>query len=100
MATSTQMLEVHLARRTEKLLDLLDGGFYKAIAEGGGILYGMSVKWKDEECLITIRAVVEECPMVCFVGAVSFPECLLKASKLGEQGKLHWRDDRYAKKET
>lgn len=72
-----------------------DGGLQKAVEHNGGELLGLSVKFGQADCLVTLRAVFPGGRMVAFVGGDSLMSCLVKVHRDGFDGKLKWRTDKY-----
>jgi hypothetical protein len=97
----TRQLELHAevrsAKRHKKLIMVLEYGLAGAVGHSGGILTGFSVKISEWECLMTIRAVRGDVPMVAFIGSDDLINCILKAERDAMSDKLKWREDRYAK---
>lgn len=90
------MSEQRTAKKHKKLIVVMEYGLEGAVGHSGGILTGFSVKLNEWECLMTVRAVRGETPMVAFVGSDSLVNCMLKAERDAASDKLVWREDRYA----
>jgi hypothetical protein len=84
-------------RRLERIGRIAEGGLVERVARAGGELQGLSVKYKDYECLVTLRATMPAGPMVAFIGAETLGGCLLKAYSHAGSDELRWRVDQYAK---
>lgn len=84
-------------RRDRRVGRIASGGLEDAVERSGGHLVGMSVKFNNHDCLLTLRAVMPAGRMVAFVGAETLAGGLLKAYSDGNNDKLRWRKDRYAK---
>lgn len=87
-----------MVKRHKALIKALEFDLSGSIAHHGGVLTGFSVKLEEWECLITLRAVVENVPSIAFVGSDDIINCILKAVREARRGKLQWREDRYATK--
>lgn len=68
-----------------------------SVAHGGGILTGLSVKYGDSDCLLTLRAKFGSNSMVCFVGCPDLGSCFRKAVVEAYQDELRWREDEWAR---
>lgn len=89
--------EQRTSKRHDQLIRVLEFGLEGAIGHSGGVLTGFSVKISEWECLMTVRAVRGDVPVVAFIGSDNLINCLLKAERDASADKLKWREDRYAK---
>lgn len=91
--------EIHQDNISREVLAAVEFELVGSIAHAGGVLRGLSVKFGDSECLMTLRAVLAGKPQVSFVGAPDLPSCFRKAVVDAYHDELRWREDVYARKE-
>lgn len=82
-------------KRDNAVLLALEGGLAADVGHAGGELEGFSVRLNGGDCLITIRANVAGRRQICFVGAETLVDALLKSCREARQDKLKWRPDKY-----
>lgn len=98
MPNQLEMFQAEKARRREDaLIRAMEYELNDSIGQSGVELLGFSVRLKDSECLLTIRGNNGDGCQVSFVGAVDMIECVLKAVRDANSGRLIWREDKYNK---
>jgi hypothetical protein len=70
-----------------------------AVAHSGGVLSGLSIKFSEMDCLMTLRAVLPRGKMVAFVGAATLADCFRRAVNDAYRDNLRWRDDQFGNSE-
>lgn len=71
-----------------------------SVAHSGGVLRGLSVKFGEVDCLLTLRADLPAGKMVAFVGAATLGDCFRRAVNDAYRDNLRWREDRFGRKEV
>lgn len=66
-----------------------------SVAHSGGVLLGLSVRFSDVDCLLTLKANLPAGRMVCFVGGATLADCFRRAVNEAYQDKLRWKADRW-----
>lgn len=66
-----------------------------AVGHSGGVLNGLSVKFSEVDCLMTLRATLPKGRMVSFVGAATLADCFRRAVNDAYRDNLRWREDKY-----
>jgi len=79
----------------KELLSAINYGLEEAVGHAGGVLSGLSVKFGETDCLMTVKAKIGDNPMVAFVGAPSLRDCFRKAEQLAWCDELRWRADKF-----
>lgn len=92
-----QASEERSLKRDKVVLYACNGGMLDSIRRDGGILEGLSFKFGEYDCLLTLRADFPAGRRVAFVGGDDLAYCIRKAFKASSAGKLHWRVDKYRK---
>lgn len=87
--------EATRSKRRRKLELALEYELDNAIQSRRGVLTGFSVKITPGYTLLTLRAIINDIPSVCFVGADSAMNCIIKASTKAKRDKLRWQPDSY-----
>lgn len=91
--------EVRATAKRDALVRALDFGIVGALEAQGIDLLSFSVRPDPFSCLITIRAVVDAKQCVAFVGSDTIINALLKLDLEATHARLHWGQDKYAKKQ-
>lgn len=92
------MEEVRLQKqqaRDKSLVAAVEYELAGAIAHAGGDLTGLSVKFGELDCLLTLRAKITANNCVAFVGAPTLSDCFRKAVVDAFHDKLKWRKDKW-----
>jgi hypothetical protein len=92
-----QAMEEKSKRRHGAILLAVEGGLSRSLSESTIILEGFSATFRNGDCLITLRGIVNGDRQVCFVGADDLGSALVKASREARGGLLKWRPDKYGK---
>jgi len=71
-----------------------------SVAHAGGVLSGISVRFGESDCLMTLRASFGSKSMVSFVGCPDLGSCFRKAVNEAYSDDLQWREDRWAKNDS
>ena len=66
-----------------------------SISHSGGVLSGISVKFSEVDCLMTLRARLPAGRRVAFVGAATLADCFRRAVNDAYRDNLRWKEDRY-----
>lgn len=82
-------------RRRLELVKALEYGLADAIQSQGGVLLGLSIKYGEFDCLLTIRADFEGKRFISYTGSDSMINCFLKAYAEADRVASHWCVDKY-----
>lgn len=97
----SRQLEIQTEERarvkSEKLVKVLDFALVGALENQGIELLGFAFKYDAYNSLMTIKAVVGGVQSVAFVGSDTLINCILKSESEAANGRLKWREDKYAK---
>lgn len=97
MALSMDEIRTKKQREIDKsLVAAVEFELAGAIAHAGGELTGISVKFGELDCLMTLRAVVTSNKCIAFVGAPTLSDCFRKAVTDAYHDRLKWREDKWA----
>ena len=88
------------AERRKALVRALEFGLVDALNDHSILLLGFSFKYDLFNCLMTIKAVVENVTSVAFIGSDTVINCIVKADREAHQGRLYWRPDKYHQSEV
>jgi len=88
--------ENHQTQVALELLDAVNFDLNDAVERSGALLVGLSVKFGEVDCLMTLRGVLSGKRMICFVGAPDLSSCFRKAVSAGYSDGLAWKEDRFA----
>lgn len=66
-----------------------------SLRASGALMTGFSVRYEEYETLITLRAILDGTPSICFIGAETIKGAILKCVREAKQGKLKWRPDKF-----
>lgn len=80
------------------LVDAVDFELAGSIAHAGGVLAGLSVKFSEVDCLLTLRADLPAGRRIAFVGGATLADCFRRAVTEAYQDKLSWGVGKYEKK--
>lgn len=96
MAETSEALRTKKERQADaELLTSVNYGLEEAITHSGGIVSGISIKFGEQDYLMTLRATIGSNKMVSFVGAPTLRDCFRKASHLAWCDELRWRADKF-----
>ena len=85
-----------LQRKFDKqLVDAVEFALVGAVAHAGGVLLGLSIRFSDVDCLMTIRADLPAGRRVAFVGAATLADCFRRAVNEAYRDKLNWGVGKY-----
>lgn len=62
-----------------------------SIGHAGGVLVGLSVKYSDIDCLMTLRADLPAGRRIAYVGGATLADCFRRAVNEAYQDKLNWK---------
>lgn len=82
------------------LVDAVEFELAGAIGHAGGVLVGLSVKYSEVDCLLTLRADLPAGRRIAFVGGATLADCFRRAVNEAYQDKLTWQVGKYEKKEV
>lgn len=68
-----------------------------SLSAAGADLSGFSAKIDQFQCLITLRAFVDDCNQVSFVSSDTLPDALRKCVRMAHMDQLKWTVDKWAK---
>lgn len=97
----TRLLDVKLEERQaikdSQLVRACEFELVGSLSAAGCTLTGFSVKLDQFQCLITLRALVDDLQQVAFVSADTLPDCLRKCPQMAQTDRLKWSPDKWAK---
>ncbi len=93
----TQRKELQ-AEHDKQLVAAVEFELAGAIAHSGGVLVGLSVRYSDVDCLMTLRADLPAGRRIAFVGGASLADCFRRAVNEAYRDKLSWKVGQYEKK--
>lgn len=82
-------------KRRDALYKALSFDIVGALDYHGAVLRGLSIKYDENNVLLTVRADRGGHASVCFIGSDSIVNCILKLASEASHNNLHWKDDRY-----
>lgn len=87
-----------LTRKFDKeLVAAVEFELVGSIAHAGGVLMGISVRFGEADCLLTLRADLPAGRRVAFVGAATLADCFRRAVNEAYRDKLKWKVGQYEK---
>lgn len=95
MARLDVLMQQRAEREREATLLAVYGGLEKGVARAGGELVGISVKFGEMDCLLTLRAQFPAGLMIGFVGGEDFSGVLRRAASESVRDGIKWRSDKY-----
>ena len=95
-----QDAEARWRKLTEKAGKALNGGLEGALSRAGYEFRGITIKWDGYEALAVIKVDAAGGSLVAFVGSSTMASVVEKAHREAVQGKLRFRPDQWAKKES
>lgn len=87
--------EVRETKRRDELVKALEFGIVGGLEHVGIDLVGLSIRYDTFNCLLTLKAEINDKRYVSFVGSDTMINCILKAYGDSACGALKWREDRY-----
>jgi hypothetical protein len=84
-------------RSRQALVRAIEYELDDSLRAAGALMTGFSVRYEEYETLITLRAIVEGSPQICFVGAETMKGAILKCVREAKAGKLRWRSDKFTR---
>lgn len=87
--------EVRESARRLELVKALEYGIVGALEAQGITMVGFAIKYDDFNCLLTLKADIDDIRSIAFVGSDSIVNCILKSYQEARNGGLRWRPDRY-----
>lgn len=66
-----------------------------AIGHAGGVLVGISVRFGEADCLMTLRADLPAGRRIAFIGAATLSDCFRRAVNEAYRDKLNWKVGQY-----
>lgn len=95
----TRQLEIKKeARETARRLELvkaLEFGIVGALESQGITMVGFAIKYDDFNCLLILKADIDDIRSIAFIGSDSIVNCILKTYQVARNGGLRWRPDQY-----
>lgn len=95
----SRQLEARREQQRERLDKLtivaVEFGLVESVSRSGATLLGLSVNFRPEDCLITVRAELAGKKQISFVGAEDFGAALRKVVREANSDGLSWREDKY-----
>lgn len=96
MSSKNDVRRQQLREKFDKaLVDAVEFELEGSIAHAGGQLTGISVRFGESDCLVTLKADLPAGAMVAFVGAATLSDCFRKAVNDAYQDKLRWKEDQW-----
>lgn len=95
MTRLDKIMEQRLENERQGALLAVYGGLESGVAHAGGILVGMSVRFSEGDCLITLKADFPAGRMVGFVGGENFADTLRRAAGDAVRDNVKWREDKW-----
>lgn len=92
--------EIRELKRRDRLVKGLEFSLAGAIQFQGGVLRGLSIRYGDFDCLLTLKADFEGAWKVSNVSSDTMMNVLLKTISDAEKGRLSWRADKYQPSDT
>ena len=95
--------ELRLKRQVDvdkSLVEAIEFELIGSIAHSGGVLTGISVKFGEVDCLMTLRAKITANQCIAFVGAPTLSDCFRKAVTDAYHDRLKWRKDKFFRREV
>lgn len=87
--------EEKIASRQAALVRAVEFELIGSLSHGGAALNGFSVKLRGYDCLLVLRAHVDDMNQVAFVSADDLGGCLIKAVRMALNDGLRWKEDAY-----
>lgn len=95
----SRQLELKREQRTtakhNALVKALEFGLVGALESQGIELLGLAIKYDPFNCLLTLKAIIDDDQVVAFVGSDTIVNCILKADSEARRNSLAWRPDKY-----
>lgn len=91
-----QVQEDRRVRRDKAVLRALDFELVGTFDAQGITLTGLSARWNEYDCLVTLKGVVDGEKQVAFVGSDCLTNCLVKVVTDARNDRVRWRQDKYA----
>lgn len=98
MGTLTEQRKELQEKFDKALVAAVEFELVGSVAHAGGVLTGLSVKYSEIDCLVTLRADLPAGRMVSHVGGQTLSDCFRRAVNEAYQDKLRWKEDQYDKK--
>lgn len=83
------------ATRRDALVRALEFGIVGALQTHGIQLRGITIKYGDFDCLLTVKVTMNDVWMVAFVSSDSMMNCLLRLDAIAARQELKWSKDKY-----
>lgn len=90
-----QTIEERAARERAALLRNIYGGLEAAVEHVGGELTGISVTYRGDSVLMTVRAQFPAGKRVCFVGSDDLGATFAKCGREVQSGRARWKEDKW-----
>ena len=90
-----QVIEERAAKEEAALLRNIYGGLRDSVRHVGAEMQGISVSYRGEGVLLTVRADFPAGRMVCFVGADDLGAAFAKSGREVKSGRARWREDKW-----
>lgn len=87
--------ELRESRKRDALVRALEFGLVGALEMQGIELLGFALRYEEFNCLLTLKANVDDLRSVAFVGSDTIINVLLKADNMASNQALKWRVDKY-----
>lgn len=84
-----------VAKFDKALVDAVEFELAGSIGHAGGVLVGLSVKYSDVDCLLTLRADLPAGRRIAFVGGATLADCFRRAVNEAYRDKLSWQVGKY-----
>lgn len=95
MARKSPVFEYDTDDERAALSRVCGGQLQHSVGRSGGVLTGLSVKFREYEVLLTVRADLPAGGQVCFVSADRLGSALRKLDKMAREDALRWREDKW-----
>lgn len=93
--------QLDLARETKErerrdtLVKAIEYGLVGALQSQGMTFRGFSIRYRDFDCFMVVKAEIDERWLVAYVATDSIMNCLLKSYQEARSETLHWARDKY-----
>lgn len=89
--------EQRTATKHKALIKALEYELVGVLGNAGATLTGFSVKIDEWQCLLTLRAILNDQNVYAHVGGDTVISCILKAVRAAQYDKLRWKEDKFVR---
>lgn len=87
--------EIRESTRRDTLIKAIEFGIVGALESQGMTFRGFSIKYRDFDCFMVVKAKVDDRWMIAYVASDSIMNCLLKSYQEARSETLSWSKDKY-----